>query len=88
MQWPTPRNILWNGRVICISKTNIIWNLDIQISLQLKDSSWGSQQAVGNTWLKRNMTPTKELSIEAMESIVKLIQKGNTPFSVGKDVGG
>ena len=57
------RKNLWNNLVICIPKTNTSWSLDVQTSLLLKDSSHRLQQMVGYTKLKRNMSPTKELSI-------------------------
>ena len=43
------RKKLWNDLAIGIPKTNIHQNLDMQISLQLKDSSSKPQQMFGLT---------------------------------------
>lgn len=49
----------------------------MQISLQLKENSCRSPQAVGHIYFKGNMAPTKDPSIETIEWIIKLIQKSN-----------
>ena len=57
------RKISWNKLVISNSqkkkKKNTNRSLDIQIGLLLKDSSSRPQQVVEHSWLKGNMSSTK-----------------------------
>ena len=59
----------------------------MQIGLRLYDSSCRCQQTVGYIWLKRNMSPTREVSIGTMQSLVKLLQESYPQKSVTTDVG-
>ena len=67
--------MLWkNDLVIFIPKNNTSRSLDMHICLQLNDISCK---------LKEDMAPTKQLSIETMEMIVKFIQEGNPRWIFG-----
>ena len=81
------RKKLWNQAITCISKTNIRTSLNVQISLQLKETACRPEWAVAPGWLTENMAPTRELSVETMERIIKLLKEGNSTRSVVKDVG-
>ena len=64
----------WNNNLIYIHKINTRRNLNMQIDLQIKDNSCRPQHKVSHTKLKeKNMALTKEMLIETMKRIVKLI---------------
>ena len=60
---------IWNDPIILIPKTYPNKSWDMQISLQLKDSSCRPQQVVRQTWLKENMAPTKNFKLKLWEGL-------------------
>uniref|UniRef100_A0AAR2K6C9 Transposase Tc1-like domain-containing protein n=1 Tax=Pygocentrus nattereri TaxID=42514 RepID=A0AAR2K6C9_PYGNA len=62
--------------------------LDLLVSLQLKTPAvmtpW---RAAGRSGVARTMAPTREMSLETKERIVKLLEEGNSSRMVAKDVG-
>lgn len=69
---------------IYIFNTSLCLSINKQISRVKKAADLNE---VLRRWLAENAVPTRELSAETIERVLKLILKGNSAQSVAKDVG-